>query len=477
MEAAQKSAGKIKQRPYLYYDSTVSLCAICHRRVDAKIIFEDEKVILVKRCPEHGKQKVLLATDIEYFKKSREFVKKSEMPRRFNTAVKLGCPHDCGLCEDHEQHSCLTVLEITDHCNLKCPVCYCSSEPGLAHRDLKTIGFMLDNILENEGIADVVQISGGEPTTHPQFFEIMDMAKNSSIRHLMLNTNGVRIANEAGFAEKLARYMPGFEVYLQFDSLQPEALVTLRGKDLSETRLKALEKLNSLNISTTLVVALKRGVNDLEIGEILNFAAKQKCVRGVTFQPVQEAGRLPAGQNGAKLMGEKLTVSEIREQIIRQSGLFSSADLLPVPCHPDSLCMGYALKINDKILPLTRFVDPSVLLNGAGNTVSFEHKDHLMNEKNNLNGELKKIFYSLYSTGCSPDDSAKGLHDLLCCLPKIDAPGLTYDNVFRVIIMRFMDAHDFDLRSIKKSCVHIAHPDGRIIPFDTMNLFYRDPQI
>ena len=70
---------------------------------------------------------------------------------------------------------------------------------------------------------------------------------------------------------------------------------------------------------------------------------------------------------------------------------------------------------------------------------------------------------------------AGSLRELLCCLPKLFvSDNITYENVFRVIIMQFIDAHSFDVRSVKKSCVHIVHPDGRIIPFDTYNLFYRD---
>src|SRR5262249_36053787 len=144
----------------------------------------------------------------------------------------------------------------------------------------------------NEGKPDVVQISGGEPTLHPDFFAVLEMAKARPIRHVMVNTNGIRIAKEAAFAERLAAYLPGFEIYLQFDSFTPQALMTLRGADLHRVREQALERLNSLGISTTLVVTLKKGLNDGEIGRIVEYALQQPCVRGVTFQPIQAAGRL-----------------------------------------------------------------------------------------------------------------------------------------------------------------------------------------
>ena len=173
----------MKEAKYTYYDFTLSLCHECLRRVDAKIVFEDEQVFMLKRCPEHGRQKILIATDIEYYKNIRNFNKASEYPKIFNTKTKYGCPYDCGLCPDHEQHSCLTLIEVTDRCNLKCPICYAESSPTHGrHRTLEEIEWMFDIIVANEGEPDVIQISGGEPTIHPQFFEIMDIAKSKPIR-------------------------------------------------------------------------------------------------------------------------------------------------------------------------------------------------------------------------------------------------------------------------------------------------------
>lgn len=448
-------------RPYLFYELTNSICSTCLRKVEAKVIIENEKVYLVKRCMKHGMEKVLISTDVEYYKWCREFIKPSEMPYRWNTAIKYGCPYDCGLCPDHEQHSCLTLLEITERCNLKCPICYAESSPQKgSFRTLEKIEFMLDNIIKNERFADIVQISGGEPTIHPQFFEILDLAKSRPIRHIMVNTNGLRIANDKEFVKRLATYSPGFEIYLQFDSFEKETLEELRGVDLREVRQKAIENLNEYNISTTLVVTLKKGLNDHEIGKIIQYGLKQKCVRGVTFQPIQAAGRLKEYDPSTN----RLTLSEVRQMIIEQSNVFGSKDIIPVPCHPDCLAMGYALKQNDEVTPLTGLIDPNILLEGDRNTIVFEQDDN-----------IKNMIFKLFSLNHSPDSSALSLQDLLCCLPKVAMPRqIGYDNVFRVIIMQFLDAYNFDVRSVKKSCVHIAHPDGRIIPFDTYNLFYRD---
>ncbi len=187
-------------RKYTYYDFTISLCPECLRRIDAKIVFEDGKVYMLKTCPEHGFHKVVIATDIEYYKNTRNYNKPSETPLKFNNKVHYGCPYDCGLCTDHEQHSCLTLVEITDRCNLACPTCYTMSSPHYGrHRTLEEVERMLDIIVASEGTPDVVQLSGGEPTIHPQFFEILDIAKTKPIKHLMVNTNGIRIAQDPRF--------------------------------------------------------------------------------------------------------------------------------------------------------------------------------------------------------------------------------------------------------------------------------------
>lgn len=447
-------------RNYTYYDFTLSLCPECLRRVDAKIIFENEKVYMLKRCAEHGNSKVLIADDIDYYKNIRNYNKASEFPNTFNTKTHYGCPYDCGLCPDHEQHSCLTVIEVTDRCNLTCPTCYASSSPHYGrHRTLEEIKKMLDVIVKNEGEPDVVQISGGEPTVHPQFFDILDYAKSLPIRHLMVNTNGIKIAKDFAFAERLKSYAPDFEIYLQFDSLDNDVLQTLRGANLADVRLQALKHLNALNLSTTLVVTLQKGLNDHEMGQTIDFALQQKCVRGVTFQPTQIAGRL----EGFDADENRITLTEVRRNILEQSPIFMEDDLIPVPCNPDALVMGYALKLDGEVTPLTRFINPDDLLNTGKNTIIYEQDEA-------LHGKMIELF----STGNSVEKAEENLKSIMCCLPEIDAPELGYDNLFRIIIMQFIDAHNFDVRAIKKSCVHIVNKDYKIIPFETMNLFYRD---
>jgi uncharacterized radical SAM superfamily Fe-S cluster-containing enzyme len=449
-------------RPYLFYDVAVSICSSCYQKVEGKIVFQDGAVYMLKRCPQHGHERVLLADDVDYYRKCREvFIKPPEMPLAFNTPVKWGCPYDCGLCSDHQQHSCVSLIEVTDHCNLECPICYAGSSPSRPqYRTLDHIQRLIDAVVRNEGTPDIVQISGGEPTIHPDFFAILDRAKAAPIRHLMVNTNGLRIATDEDFAVRLAEYMPDIEIYLQFDSFKRDALMTLRGADTRDIHRRALDRLNRLGISTTLVVTLRKGLNDDEIGALIDFALTQPSVRGVTFQPIQAAGRFEPFDPAT----DRLTLTEVRRRILGQTTVFRPEDVIPVPCHPDGLAMAYALKIDGQVIPLTGVIDAKVLIEGGRNTIVYEQDE-----------AVREGVFRLFATNHSPQSAAGSLRDLLCCLPRLDAPAsLGYENIFRVLIMQFIDAYSFDLRSVKKSCVHIVHPDGRLIPFDTYNLFYRD---
>ena len=204
---------------------------------------------------------------------------------------------------------------------------------------------------------------------------------------------------------------------------------------------------------------MQRNVNDHELGRIVDYALEQPAVRGVTFQPVQEAGRLADFDPAL----HRMTLTEVRRRILDQTDVFRPEDILPVPCHPDAIAMAYALKRGGKVTPLTGMIEPQVLIDGARNTIAYEHE-----------AGLREELFGALSTAHGPQSGIDSLKSLLCCLPRVAMPDLGYDNLFRVIIMQFADAAAFDLRSVKKSCVHIVHPDGRLIPFDTYNLFYRD---
>ena len=451
-----------KPAPYIFYGQTTSLCEECLDLVPAKILQEGDNIYYQKRCKTHGVQKTIISSDADYYRKIKSYLKPGDHPLTRQTKIDYGCPLDCGLCPDHEQHSCLALLEINEACNLNCPLCFAKSGTDkTGERSLTEIEAMLDILVASEGEPDLVQISGGEPTIHSQFFEIMDACRRRPIRHLMLNTNGVRIAKDKNFVQKLARYKQGFEVYLQFDSLKRDALMDMRGADLRQIRLDALAQLEEIGLSTTLVVAVKKGVNDDELNEIVNFALGYKCVRGVTFQTVQDTGR----NTGFDKNKNRSLLTDIRRTLSK--GVFSADDLVPLPCNPDQICIGYGIRNGRKVAPITSMFPAEVLTATMPNTVTFEGYP-----------ELRAAVFDLLSLSTTASDTTDKLASVLCCLPKASVPDdLSYENTFRVVIVDFMDKYNFCLSGIKRSCTHFIEPDGKIYPFETFNLFYRDKDI
>jgi 7,8-dihydro-6-hydroxymethylpterin dimethyltransferase len=450
-----------KIAPYIFYGQTTSLCETCLALVPAKIIFEDGKVFYLKRCKIHGVRKALVSTDVAYYKLCHDYLKPGDRPLNPQTRTEHGCPYDCGLCPDHEQHSCLALVDVNEACNLTCPVCFAdSSTAKTAHRPLAEIERMMDALVASEGEPDLLQISGGEPTIHPRIIEIIQAAKRRPIRHIMLNTNGIRIAQEPDFVKQLAAFKPGFEVYLQFDSLRASALKTLRGADLTRIRKGALEALEKESISTTLVVVVKRGVNDDELGEIIDYALQWKCVRGITFQPIQDAGR----NENFDSARDRVVLSEIRRKIIVAGTAFGEGDIIPLPCNPESIAIGYALRKGGKIAPITSFFPREMLVEALPNAITFEKFPELHKQIMN--------FFSLATAECNNPEK---LDALLCCLPEVPVPaGMGYENIFRIAIVEFMDAHNFCIGRVKRSCIHFVTPNGQIVPFETYNMFYRD---
>ena len=449
-----------KARPYVFLGQTTSLCETCLALVPAKIIQEGEAVYYQKRCREHGVQKTLISTEASYWKRCRDFLKPGDVPLKFHTQIDKGCPYDCGLCPDHEQHSCLALIEVNEHCNLTCPTCFASSSPAKAgQRPLAQIEAMLDLLVESEGQPDLLQLSGGEPTLHPQILEIIRAARSRPIRHVMLNTNGIRIANDPDFVAALAEMKRAFEVYLQFDALSEQALQTIRGADLRRVRERALDALDAAGISTTLVCVVRKGVNDGEIGDVLRYAQERPCVRGVTFQPVQDAGR----NDGFDPQRDRIVLSEIRRAIVAQWGVFGDDDMIPLPCNPDAISIGYGMRVGGEVMPLTHLFPQDVLVQTAPNSVTFEGRP-----------EMRKLLIELLSLSCAGQQSANVLREVLCCLPLVEVPSqIGYDRIFRVTVVSFLDRFNFCLAGVKRSCIHFVTDDGRVIPFDTYNMFHR----
>jgi uncharacterized radical SAM superfamily Fe-S cluster-containing enzyme len=223
------------ERDYIFLEFTRSICPDCREVIDAHVFSRDGKVFMKKRCKNHGLFESLISSDVERYTNAYKFNRQGMMPLKFGTDVKEGCPYDCGLCPDHEQHSCVGVIEITNACTLRCPTCFTTVE-GHDFLSLEKVGYMLDEFIHHEGSTpEVIQFSGGEPTIHPNILEMINLARQKNIKFVMLNTNGVKISIDESFVMELAKLDP--VVYLQFDGFRKETHERLRGEDLREIKL------------------------------------------------------------------------------------------------------------------------------------------------------------------------------------------------------------------------------------------------
>jgi uncharacterized radical SAM superfamily Fe-S cluster-containing enzyme len=453
----------------LFLTATQSFCHQCNdlkNLIDAHIVTKDNEVFLRKFCPKCGESMVKISTDYEYYKKCNEYLKQPDLPEKALTKVLKGCPFDCGVCPQHQNHPCLALFNITDECNMKCNICYYAAEPGLGnHRSMEDIEQMLATLLETESEPDLIQVTGGEPTTHPRIVEILQYLKKSPVRHLMLNTNGIKIAEDEAFVKELKKLGGGFEVYLQFDSLDANVLKDLRAKDMADIRLKALAMLEKYSISTTLVVVVKKGLNEHEIPDVIQFSRGYRCVRGIVFQPVEEVGRINATGDF------KITLSEIRKIIIEDKGNpFNDEDMIPLPCDPHKISVGYSAKsmgVDANNNPLAELKPvtgqlPKELITEHRGTVTFERDK-----------EFVKTVIETVSLDTAMGESIlkdKIKQKLFCCWPDFLTPDdMGYENVYRLVISEFSDIVNFDAINIKRECNFMIEPT-RIIPFSTYNM-------
>ena len=318
---------------------------------------------------------------------------------------------------------------------------------------------MMDALVASEGEPDLLQLSVANPRS---------IRKSSTSSRRRSGGHPPSDAQHqwhphcagAGIREGAGGFKPGLEVYLQFDSLRPDALKTLRGADLTRIRRQALEALEKESISTTLVVVVKRGVNDDELGEIIDYALQWKCVRGITFQPIQDAGR----NENFDPRRDRVVLSDIRRKIIEAGTAFGEGDIIPCRAIRNPLPLAMRCAKATQIAPITSFFPKDMLVEALPNAITFEKFPDLHKQV--------MTFFSLATAECNNPEK---LNALLCCLPEIPVPeGMGYENIFRIAIVEFMDAHNFCIGRVKRSCIHFVTPNGQIIPFETYNLFYRD---
>ena len=459
-------------RPEIFWELTRSLCPECKRVIDAQILFRENRVIMRKRCPSHGWFEALVFGDAKLYADIAPYNKPGTLPLKFQTEVREGCPHDCGLCPEHRQHACLALIEVNSACNLDCPLCFANSGTHLARDgfelDRKQVGFMLDVFVAAEGSPEVVQLSGGEPTLHPLLPDFVAMAQDRGIRHVMINTNGLKLAHDDRLLARVADLKPA--VYLQFDGFDPTTNAALRGReDLVETKLKTLDRLAEAGLRAVLVAAIERGVNDHEVGAIVEFGLRHPAVFGVNFQPAFRAQRHIAMDPMSRM-----TIPDVLRALEAQTaGLFRLDDFVPVPCcMPTCNFVTYALLGEDSVTPITRLIDVE------------GHLDYLKNRTlATFDAEVLATLERLWSSSAAvgSDGAARDVHRALgasasrCAACQSGLPLSSHGSadlarhVFMVNTRDFMDPWTFNVKNVMKCCVEFIVPDGRMIPFCAYN--------
>jgi hypothetical protein len=446
---------------------TTALCPTCLRLLPAQTIERDGKVFLRRDCEQHGPVDTLVLSDASWWHWSRRFVRPGRAPAHHATESVHGCPYDCGFCPEHRQHACVTVFEITEACNLACPACF-AGDAHVVHRTLDEVRGMADGLLRAEGgTADVVMLSGGEPTLHPQFLEIADLVRALPIAYAVVNTNGVRIARDPGLAAAIeAREML---VYLQFDGFDRNTYQALRGRDdLLAVKLAALERLAAVGARVVLVATVVKGINDHEIGEVVRFGAEHPAVRAVSLQPQFGEGRFVRFDPA-----DRITLTDVIDAIDASSGLFTRDDFVPIPCC-DPMCTAatYAWVHDGQVTPVTQLVPVEDYLDYVENTSMPNLSDAFRADVD----EMRETLLRLYSKG-SPAGSSRQTEAFVCACDPLFAEFDRIDGipgeVFAVTIEGFMDRYVFDASRVQSCCIQEALPDGRIIPFCAYNTLYR----
>lgn len=456
-----------------FFSDSQSICPTCRKTIQGKIIFRDGQVILSKRCMDHGVFEAILSSNVDYWVKSLTYTKPGTKPNEWSTKVEKGCPDDCGLCEDHEQHTCSPIVEISNHCDLKCPICIVWNENNY-NMSLEEFKNITDGLLRKEGTLELMLLSGGEPTLHPEFFELAKYATSKKeIKRVIISSHGLKIASDDDFAKKFKE--AGLYLSLQFDSLNNENYQNIRGASLLESKMKCLERCEKYNIPTIFVPTIARGYNDKEVGEVVNFALNHDFVTSVTIQPAAYTGA--GGTSFPQDHLNKLTQFDIHQLLEDQTGWLKKEDFHPIPCsHPSCYTATYLLKLdNGKFVPLTQFGDVSTYLNMLTNRAIIDGDDKAKDL-------IQDAIYKLWSAQSITVDTDQVLKSLKSILNEYQKKGnfgqsevwkLSETRVKAIFIHAFMDEYDFEVSRIRKCCTHYALPDGRLMPGCAYNNVHR----
>lgn len=456
---------------HMYYGMTRSVCSTCRQLVNAQLLIKDNNLVMRKFCPEHGHTEALIVNDADWAFNAQSAIKPPDIPLELASETKEGCPNDCGLCQDHQQHTCLAQIEVTNACDLKCPICYAGGETGkrwfLSPDKFES---MLDAAIKRENGLGQLGITGGEPTQHPHILEMIRAAKKRDITGVMLFTNGLRIARDEAFVRELAALKP--TIYFSFDGFKPDVYVKARGRDLLAQKLKTLEYLEKYNISTVLVPAVMNGVNDDQLGPIVDYMFRTRNIICVQVQPVWMLGSCE--EMNLDPMG-RLTLTGVMEKIETQTeGLIKKSDFMYIPCH-NPICgtTNYIMMDDDnQPHPLKRFVDTDQYLDYITNRPRVDVSDMFTLSRQAVEGIASASAVAGQDNGIVEEYTKQLLNSSNCC--GLESNYKFHKKMKQISIHAFMDQHTWDQNRAQKCCVHTLLPDGQSIPFCNYNTFHRN---
>ncbi|KAF0134544.1 MAG: radical SAM domain-containing protein [Candidatus Saganbacteria bacterium] len=476
---SKKETPKRTKSDKIFYDLTRSCCPVCLKLIDAQIYFENNCVFLEKHCPAHGSTKVLVSTNIEWFKYVRSYSVPYSVPLRLTSKLNKGCPEDCGLCSEHRQHTSIGVIRVTNRCDLNCPVC-CVHNANNWDLPLSQAKYMFEQLQKSEGTTEIVSISGGEPTLHPQIIDIINYAYSCNVTRCTLSSNGIRIAEDEAFVEELAKSKA--YINLSFDGFNANAYLQLRGKDLIAIKLKALQNLEKYNIPTTLIPTIAKDINEDEMGPIFEYGLSKSFIRSLHIQPLTHIGA--GGRNFNVDLLQHVTTSDILRKIEEYfKGRISAYDFVPEPneCFLTGLFLkgsrrGFiSLSRLGNLHPyLDKFLNEPALSDKDVKRIIMEISMNMLMPKTAINKNTslrEKITYISPLLALS-----KKIAQTYFTTPKKQL-GFVLSNLLeeKMLLVNFhtmMDKYSFDQKRLVQCSHHSVTTDGQLIPECADTLFH-----
>ncbi len=436
---------------------TESLCPHCLCRTSARRITENNSVFLLKSCPTHGSlDKVILwkNSPYSYIEWDRQTDKSIHNTPYAASSHVSECPFDCGICPDHKQGTCTAIIEVTHRCNLHCPVCFASSEKASSPNPTREqVDRMLQSLLDRSGPCPV-QFSGGEPTLRDDLPELITLARKKGFDPVQINTNGIRLAQDTDYGRAL-KDAGATVVFLQFDGLTEKVQIRIRGTDLLQSKMKAIERCAELKLGVILVPTLLRGVNDNQIGAIIHFARKRiPVVKGVHFQPMTYLGRYPE----TPLNINRLLIPDILNAIeVQTRGELKVDNFIPPGCE-EPHCSFSALAVlgaDGRLIPTTHFDSVQSSAQCCGEEHARRSMDYVRSRWKYRESKL-----TVLGPGLPSESFCTGGTD-----PQEDLFERIQSHSLCISGMAFQDAWNIDLERLRRCCVHVVRPNGDLVPF------------